>query len=164
MLVMFNCKLVTMDVNCRTKSLMLIVLKIIFTFLMFVISTLNINGLNNDRKQSQLIDFMKYNYIDILLLQEHNIRDPGAVTKDLENYCHLSINYAICSKGGTVILINKKLPFIILSEEKSADSRIFSMKIKIYDQVIHLINVYAHSGREKLQIGKIFFEMRFCII
>ena len=128
---------------------------------MIVISTLNINGLNNNNKQLQLIDFMKKNFIDILLLQEHNIRDPNAVNKDLDDFCYISLNCAVCSKGGTAILINKKLPFVVLSEEKSADSRIISMKIKIYDQLIHLINVYAHSGKEKTPEREIFFQNEF---
>ena len=116
---------------------------------MFVISTLNINGINNVNKQYQLIDFMKNNYIDILLLQEHNIRVHDAINKELDDFCHISINYAISSKGGTAILINRKVPFTIIREEKSADSRIISMRLKIYDQIIHIINVYAHSGNEK---------------
>ena len=136
-----------MNVFCKTRVLLF--MYFIKNYFYFNITTLNINGLNSDRKQSQLIDFMKYNYIDILLLQEHNIRDIGAIDKELESFCHISLNYAICSKGGTAILINRKLPFIILSEEKSADSRIISLKVKIYDQIIHLINVYAHSGKEK---------------
>ena len=115
---------------------------------MFVISTLNINGLNNVRKQGQLINFMRYHSIDILLLQEHNLRDIGAIGKDLNEFCYISLNNAICLKGGTAILINKKLPFRVISEEKSADSRIISLKIKIYDQMLHLLNVYAHSGTQ----------------
>ena len=117
--------------------------------MMIVINTLNINGINSVKKQYQLIDFMRKNCIDILLLQEHNIRNYEAVNKDLEKFYHLSLNYAVSSKGGTAILINRNLPFEILSEEKSADSRIISLRVKIYSQVIHLLNVYAHSGTEK---------------
>ena len=58
------------------------------------------------------------------------------------------LNNAICQKGGTAVLINRKIPFRLLSEEKSGDSRIISIKIKIYDQMLHLLNVYAHSGRQ----------------
>lgn len=118
-------------------------------FILFNISTLNINGLNNVNKQAQVIEFMKHNFIDILMIQEHNIRDSVVISKELENFCYISMNNAICSKGGTAILVNRKLPFVILSEEKSADSRIISLKIKIHDKAIHLINVYAHSGNEK---------------
>ena len=113
---------------------------------MFVICTVNINGLNDKRKQQQVIGFMKYHRIDILLVQEHNIRDCNAIGSDLNDFCYVTINPAICHKGGTAILINRKLPFHIFSEEKSADSRILSIKLKIYNQFIHVVNVYAHSG------------------
>ena len=125
----------------------------IFTFIykilfeMFVICSLNINGLIS--KQDQIINFMRYNKIDILLIQEHNIRDITTLSNNLNEFCHVSLNPAICSRGGTAILIDRKLPFSILSVEKSADSRILSMKLKIYDQFFHLVNVYAHSGNKK---------------
>ena len=133
---------------------------------MFVISTLNINGLSNVRKQSQLVNFMSYNSIDILLLQEHNLRDASAISKELKDFCYISLNNAICLKGGTAILINKRIPFKVLSEEKSADSRIISLKIKVYDQFIHLLNIYAHSGtqfneeRENLFKNEILYYLR----
>ena len=125
----------------------------IFTFIykilfeMFVICSLNINGLIS--KQDQIINFMRYNKIDILLIQEHNIRDITTLSNNLNEFCHVSLNPAICSRGGTAILIDRKLPFSILSVEKSADSRILSMKLKIYDQFFHLVNVYAHSFNKK---------------
>ena len=88
---------------------------------MFVICTVNINGLNDKRKQQQVIGFMKYHRIDILLVQEHNIRDCNAIGSELNDFCYVSINPAISHKGGTAILINRKLPFHIFSEEKSAE-------------------------------------------
>ena len=48
-----------------------------------LIASLNINGLNNRMKQLQLIDFMKYNKISILLIQEHNIRDKKVISSEL---------------------------------------------------------------------------------
>ena len=94
---------------------------------MFVISTLNINGLNDRKKQGQVINFMKYNKIDILLLQEHNIKDINVISKELNDFCFISLNPSISLKGGTAILICKSLPYDIVSEEKSADSRIISL-------------------------------------
>ena len=113
---------------------------------MFVISTININGLNSKVKQQQVVDFMKFKKIDILLIQEHNIRNFNAIGDVLKDYCYVSINLAVCLKGGTAILISRKLTFHIFSEEKSADSRILSIKLKIYNQFLHIVNVYAHSG------------------
>ena len=43
------------------------------------IATLNINGSNNERRQMMLIGYMNYNKIDIMLLQEHNIRDANNI-------------------------------------------------------------------------------------
>ena len=102
----------------------------IFTFIVFVISTININGMNNVNKQSQVINFMKYNKIDILLVQEHNIRDLDIISKELNDFCFISMNPSVLQKGGTAILVCKSLPYEILSEEKSADSRIISLKLK----------------------------------
>ena len=137
-------------------------------FKMLIITTLNINGLNDKTKQSQLINFMRFHKIDIMLIQEHNIRDIKAIGSDLNDFCHVSLNLSICHKGGTGILICKSLPFEIINEEKSAESRIMSMKIKIYDQFIHLVNVYAHSGsrsseRDNLFKNDLIYYLRNCL-
>ena len=113
---------------------------------MFVVSSLNINGLNNSIKQKQLINFINFHKIDILLLQEHNIREESKICDELKDACIIDINLAISHKGGTAVLINRKSPIQILCSEKSADSRIMSVKIKYYEEVYQIINVYAHSG------------------
>ena len=83
------------------------------------IATLNINRLNNEMKQLQLINFVKYNKIDILFIQEHNIRKENVICEKLLDEFHFELNYAIALKGGTAIMINKKIPLKILSGEKS---------------------------------------------
>ena len=110
------------------------------------ITSLNINGLCCYRKQIKLIEFCKLNKIDVILIQEHNVRDKKTLCKEFLEYFHVSINLAIAHKGGTGIFINKRLPLEIISCENLANSRIMSMKAKIYDQVLHFLNIYAHSG------------------
>ena len=128
----------------------------------FIISTLNVNGLNYRDIQLKLIDFMEYNRIDVLLLQEHNIRNEGVICKELNDKYIVDINLAISHKGGTAVLIRRKSPINVLTSEKSYDSRIISIRIKIYDEILHLINIYAHAGnvgdREKLLPKKQFAE------
>ena len=136
-----------MAFSCVFSWIFCIILFKKYIFVGFVICSLNINGLIN--KQNQVVDFMKYHNVGILLLQEHNIRDMNKLSNDFNDFCHVSLNPAICARGGTAILINRKLNFTILSEEKSSDSRILSMKIKVYDQFLHLVNIYAHSGNKK---------------
>ena len=114
-----------------------------------LIASLNINGLNNRMKQLQLIDFMKYNKISILLIQEHNIRDKKVISSELNDFCEFILNPAISHKGGTAILIDKRISFNVINVEKSANSRIISLKLSVYNQVIHLLNVYAHSNNIK---------------
>ena len=50
----------------------------IIIYAALVIASLNVNGLVS--KQNQVIEFMRYNKISILLLQEHNIRDINKVS------------------------------------------------------------------------------------
>ena len=56
-----------------------------------------------------LINHMEYNKIDIMLLQEHNIREIGKINKELNDKYQIIINLAIHHKGGTAILLNRKL-------------------------------------------------------
>ena len=114
-----------------------------------ILASLNINGLNVRMKHLQLIDFMKYNRITVLLVQEHNIRNIDAICSELNDFCEIVINPAIAHKGGTAILIDKRISFSILNVEKSANSRIISLKISIYSKIVHLINIYAHASCKK---------------
>ena len=95
------------------------------------------------------MDFFKYNKIDVILIQEHNIRKENMICDELLNEYHVEINYAIAHKGGTAIMITKRKPIVILNLEKSANSRIMSLRIKLYDQMFHFVNVYAHAGDNK---------------
>ena len=77
----------------------------------------------------QLLNHAKYYKIDILLLQEHNIRKENILCNEILDAYHFEINYSIALKGGTAIMINKRLPYNIVAVEKSADSRIISVKL-----------------------------------
>ena len=121
----------------------------IFKMYNLILASLNINGLNVRMKQLQLIDFMKYNRISVLFVQEHNIRNIDAICSELNDFCEIVINPAIAHKGGTAIFIDKRISFSILNVEKSANSRIISLKISIYSKIVHLINIYAHASCKK---------------
>merc|ERR1712198_228960 len=89
---------------------------------------------------------MKYNKLDIILLQEHNIRNLNAISQELHDFCHVIINLAIAHKGGTAILIDRRVPFNTMNVEKSANSRIISLRLSIYNKTIHILNTYAHAS------------------
>ena len=109
------------------------------------IVSLNVNGLNKESKQKLLHNYIIQHKIDILLIQEHNIKDDGKVDF-LENHYDIIMNKSINLKGGTCILIKKHIGCEIERIEMSADSRITSAICKMQDRKIHILNIYAHAS------------------
>ena len=87
------------------------------------------NGINNKNKQLQLVDFITFRRLDILMIQEHNIKDIKNICKELLKICDVYLNPTINQKGGTAIFINKKLNYKCIHNNMSADSRIIALKI-----------------------------------
>ena len=81
---------------------------------MATIATLNINGLNDVNKQLQLIDFVNSHNIDILMLQEHNLKSLDNVHYMFKSFFHIYVNPTINSKGGTAITIKRSLPITVI--------------------------------------------------
>ena len=72
----------------------------------FKIATLNINGINNVAKQIKLVTYLKEKSIDIVMLQEHNIKSFEKI-EYLNKFYNMILNKSILLKGGTLILIDK---------------------------------------------------------
>ena len=133
---------------------------------MATVATLNINGLNNVDKQLHLIDFVNQHNIDILMLQEHNLKSLDKVHDDFKSFFHIFVNPSINSKGGTAIIIKRSLPISVIDVDNSADSRIMSLRLLYCNQELHFLNIYAHSGnhfindREHLFQTEILYYLR----
>ena len=112
------------------------------------IATLNINGMNELRKQELLIDFLRTENITCCFIQEHNLKCQSAVHDILSEKYDIFFNASIKLKGGTMILIDKNIKYSVISYEKSHDARIISLKISIESQYLHLLNIYAPSGQK----------------
>ena len=125
--------------------------------------SLNINGINCKDKQLELVEYMKYKKIDILFLQEHNLREINLVCNELLDLCDIFINLSVNQKGGTATLISKKFHYILQKNEMSADGRIISTIIKHYNTELHLVNVYAPASANHNE-RDFFFKMTYCII
>ena len=89
---------------------------------------------------------MNYHKIDIILLQEHNIRNKDNISSKLNDKYFIIINLAINHKGGTAIVIDKRLDYKVKNYEMSANSRIISALLEVNNKPLHLINIYAPSG------------------
>ena len=64
-----------------------------------------------------LCSFSDYNKIDILMLQEHNVKDVKELLYFYDKFT-IILNPSSCRKGGTCILIKKKFDFIVKHIEK----------------------------------------------
>ena len=76
------------------------------------IASINVNGLNSEKKQMLLHAFINQHKLDIVYIQEHNIREDGKITF-LERFYQVIMNKSINIKGGTCILIRKSLSYIL---------------------------------------------------
>ena len=92
------------------------------------------------------------------MLQEHNLREKNLICKRLSDNFDIFINLSVNQKGGTAILINKRLDYEMLNISMSADSRIISMNIKVANQKIHIVNVYAPASATNSERDKFFHE------
>ena len=118
----------------------------------FKLISLNINGLNCKKKQEIFFNFVKENYIKIVNLQEHNIKDSKNLFDKYYEHFHVIINESINLKGVAAVLIDKTaINSNILSIEKSFDARITSVKFTYNGKYMHVLNVYAPSGSNFLQ-------------
>ena len=70
----------------------------IFVIMALTVTTLNINGLNDVNKQFKLISLARYHVIDILLIQEHNVKDVS-VLHSLNKHFHITFNPSQNLKG-----------------------------------------------------------------
>ena len=128
--------------------------------------TLNINGLNCRKKQQFLFDFINDNDINIINLQEHNLKKSDSLLDIFYEYFYIFINESIYLKGGTAILVDKRLTNKIVHIEKSGDSRMISAKFIVGSQHLHILNIYSPSGskyhqeRENLFKNEILYYLR----
>ena len=132
----------------------------------FRIVTLNVNGMCTVRKQEMLVDFLQKENIQCCLIQGHNLKCQSSVSDIVSDKYDIFFNASVKLKGGTMILIDRKIKYSVLSCENSHDSRIISLKIFIETQQMHLLNVYAPSGknhhleREELFRNEILYYLR----
>ena len=95
-----------------------------------------------------LIDFMLLERLDIILVQEHNIKDLSRL-EYIDKHYNILLNASFLLKGGTAILVNRVSSVKILKHEMDVKRQILSAECEIFDTVLQMINVYAPSGNNK---------------
>ena len=98
----------------------------------------------------KLVNYLKGKSIDIVLIQEHNIKSLDKIEYLLQFY-NVILNKSVLLKGGTLILINKRLPATICRFYLHPTSRICSVVLNVMGTELYLVNLYAPSGKNKEQ-------------
>ena len=91
------------------------------------------------------------------MVQEHNIKSVQKLEYLLKFY-NIILNRSILLKGGTLILIDKRLPATISTSYLHPTSRICTTIINVMGTNLYLVNVYAHSGKKRELERENFFE------
>ena len=91
------------------------------------------------------------------MIQEHNIKDDKKI-EYLAEFYHIVLNKSILLKGGTLIVIDKKLPCSAVYPYLHPTSRLSTIFLNVFNTKLYLINVYAPSGKAKEKEREDFFE------
>lgn len=110
--------------------------------------SLNVRGLNEQKKRRSVFRFLKQNKVDICLLQETYSSEK---TKDIWRnewggniyWCHGATN-----SRGVAILVRPKVDFKCEKEDRDDSGRFLAIKALIQDQAFTIINVYAPNKEE----------------
>ena len=82
------------------------------------------------------------------MVQDQNIKSVEKL-EYIRQFYHIILNKSILLKGGTLILINKKLPVTLSRSYLHPSSRICTTFLNVMGIDMYLVNVYAHSGKKR---------------
>jgi len=100
-----------------------------------------------------------------LFLQEHNIQYKNNLCNEILDMYHVIINLSIAQKRGTAILINQKITIKIINQELSNNTRIISINIRLCNQILKIVNIYAPSRSDNRKRDENFQnDLLFCLI
>ena len=108
------------------------------------VSTLNVNGLNELKKQMKLVHLMHLYKIHVIFIQEYNLKKNGDFAY-IKKFCHVFINFTNHHKGETAIIIDKNANLNVLSCEYDANGLITSVKCQYFNATLLLVNVLGHN-------------------
>lgn len=109
--------------------------------------SLNINGILNPIKRSNMLSQLKKTKVQIAYMQESHLTDSEH-TK-LNRMGHSKVYFSSHSSGrrrGVAILLSNKVNFHFISEDKDKEGRYIMVKGKIDGVLVSLLNVYMPPG------------------
>ena len=120
-------------------------------------NSLNVRGLNNEKKRQTIFQWLQSSHQGITLLQEtHSLeRDENLWTKDWGN--KIIFSHGTRHSSGVAILLDKKYDYNISEVKKDTNGRFLLVNIEINNENFILINVYAPT-KDNCKEQKQFFE------
>ena len=111
------------------------------------ITTLNINGLHDDRKRHKTYDFLNNRKNDITLTQETH-STPEWSRKWKNEWTGKSIWHTgpIPKSSGIAILFKEKSEIEIIHTNKDKEGRIIQCNIKYEQEILQIINIYSPTN------------------
>ena len=85
--------------------------------------TLNVKGINHCIKRKRIINYLKQHQIDMALLQETHLNDTEHTNLRQGGYNQVFFSSFTTRARGVAILINKTIPFRLLSTYKDKGGR-----------------------------------------
>ena len=107
------------------------------------ICSLNVRGFRDNKKRNNLFFWIKQKRFDVIFLQETYWTDSLIYKIQKEWEGKLILSFGSEHSKGNAILFKKNLPIEIIKMHKSVDSRIILTNIKMDNEIITLINVFA---------------------
>jgi exonuclease III len=123
----------------------------------YKVVTLNVNGLHNPIKRSQIIAKMKREKQQIIYWQETHL--SSSEHEKLKKLGFQNTYYSFHKSGrrrGVAILIPNTVNFEFISQVKDNEGRFVLVKGKLDNEAVTLFNVYAPPGSNKSFFKKIF--------
>ena len=115
---------------------------------MIRICTFNVKGLCDTNKRKQVFEWLKLNKFNICLLQETHCENKSYDDwqKEWGGKCYLSGNNR--KSAGIGILIHPNTPIDTIQHHNIIDGRIQTLKIKIKEKELFIINIYAPNENQ----------------
>ncbi|KAI5089733.1 hypothetical protein C0J45_19868, partial [Silurus meridionalis] len=103
----------------------------------------NINGCGNPIKRKKVLSYLKHKHVDVAFVQESHLTDNEALKFKRDWVGHVFHSSFSSKQNGVMILIHKRLNFVMLTETKDDMGRIICIETLINGVKVILCNIYA---------------------
>lgn len=116
----------------------------------------NINGCGTPIKRKKIISYLKSHSTDIAYIQETHFENENEALKLKRDWVGKVFHNSVSSKSrGVVILINKRLNFVLVQQFKDETGRYLCLQALINGVQVVLCNIYAPNRDEPNFIHKV---------